>query len=105
MTSWNRFKQSYSVHWQSVNPLLHLPDCDLSVKFATAAEDVPILGGAERRHLVVVAVKLLQHLVALCVQDVNLAFGRAAAHAAHPHLERKRGILKRDGECGVDFGL
>lgn len=58
--------------------------------FAGAAENVAVLGGAQRRHLVVVAVKLLQDLVALSVQDVNLPFGRAAAHTPNPHLETQQ---------------
>lgn len=66
--------------------LLHLPDGDLSVVFASSAEDVPILSGAERSHLVAVALKLLQDLVPFCIQDVNLPFGSAAANTANPHL-------------------
>lgn len=72
--------------------LFHLPDGDFPVVFPGPAEDVPILGGAERRHLVAVAVQLLQDLVALCVQDVNLPFGGTAAHAADPHLQKNQSL-------------
>lgn len=58
---------------------------------ARSAEDVPVLRGAERRHLVAVAVQLLQDLVAFRVQDVNLAFGGRAADAPDPYLERREG--------------
>ncbi|TNN45362.1 hypothetical protein EYF80_044438 [Liparis tanakae] len=75
--------------------LLHLPDGDLSVVFAGSAEDVAVFRGGERRHLVVVAVQLLQDLVALCVQDVDLAFGGTAADTADPYLERNGERLKR----------
>lgn len=54
--------------------------------FSGAAEDVAVLGRAERRHPVVVAVQLLQDLVALRVHDVNLPFGGTAAAPADPHL-------------------
>ena len=64
--------------------------------FPSATEDVPVLSRAECRHFVIVAMKLLQDLVALGVQDVNLPFGRTAAHTTDPHLEREKRILKRD---------
>lgn len=82
------------VRFQTLVPLslFHLPDGDFPVVFSGPAEDVPILGGAERRHLVAVAVQLLQDLVALCVQDVNLPFGGTAADATDPHLERNRSL-------------
>lgn len=70
--------------------LLHLPDCDLAVVFPRPAEDVAVLGRAERRHLVAVAVQLLQDLVALGVQDVDLPFGGAAANTSDPHLQRSQ---------------
>lgn len=60
--------------------------------FPSSAEDVAVLSRAERHHLVVVAVQLLQDLVAFCVQDVNLPFGRAASDTADPHLERKKSL-------------
>lgn len=73
----------FSRQWST---LLHLPDSDFSILFASSAEDVAILSGAERHHLVVVAVELLQDLVMFGAQDVNLPFGRTAADTADPHL-------------------
>lgn len=55
--------------------LFHLPDGHFPVVLPGPAQDVAVLGGAERRHLVAVAVQLLQDLVALRVQDVHLPFG------------------------------
>lgn len=57
--------------------------------FGGSAEDVAVLSWAERRHLVDVAVELLQNLVALRVQDVNLPLGRTTAHTPDPYLVRE----------------
>lgn len=81
-----QFKQLQNESISRDAALLHLPDGHLSVVFASSAEDVPVFRRAERRHLVVVAVELLQDLVALCVQDVDLAFGGTAANTADPYL-------------------
>lgn len=54
--------------------------------FSSSTEDVAVLSWAQPCHFVGMAVKLLQDLVPLCVQDVNLPFGWTATHAANPHL-------------------
>lgn len=78
----------YRTSWTfPAHKLLHLPDGDFSIVFASSTEDVPILSRAECLNLVVVAMKLLQDLAGLCVHDVNLSLGRAAAHSTNPHLE------------------
>lgn len=82
---------------QAVNfsqPLLHLPDRNLAVVFPRPAEDVAVLGRAERRHLVAVAVQLLQDLVALGVQDVDLSFRGAASDATDPNLKRSHSLSR-----------
>lgn len=66
--------------------------------FPCSAQDVAILGGAQSRHLVAVAVQLLQDLVALRVQDVNLPFGWTGANAADPYLRRQESSLIIRGE-------
>lgn len=57
--------------------------------FSSSTEDVAVLSWAQPCHFVGMAVKLLQDLVPLCVQDVNLPFGWTATHAANPHLHSK----------------
>lgn len=72
--------------------LLHLPDGDLSVLFASSTENVPVLSRAERRDPVAVTLELLQDLVALGVYDVNLPFSGTEAQTPDPHLE---GMMQR----------
>lgn len=57
--------------------------------FPCSAQDIAILCRAQSRHLVAVAVQLLQDLVAFCVQDVNLPFGWTRANATDPYLFRQ----------------
>lgn len=76
--------------------LLNFPDGDFAVAPRGAAQDVAILGGAERLDAVRVGLQLLGHSVALWVhhqhlaslQTVTLASDTSPAATAHPYLSR-----------------
>lgn len=76
--------------------LLNLPDGDFAVSPGGAAQDVAVLGGAQRLDAVCVSLQLLGHSVALWVHHQQLSSlltvtprrGASCTAAAHPDLTR-----------------